>query len=191
MDIEQVLTTEKSEAYVCKVGETVSANNNPAVLTSSIHNPKLWWPNGYGDQSLYKVQVELLDEDGTVLETITKRIGLRTLTISQEKISWGKEFAFCVNGVENFCHRGEIIFRRTASIPGSHRRSRSIFWNPANVPNFNCVRVWGGGYYPSDHFYDLCDEMGLIVWQDLMFACNVYDLTEEFEDNITKEITEM
>lgn len=56
--------------------------------------------------------------------------------------------------------------------------------------NFNCVRVWGGGYYPSDHFYDLCDEMGLIVWQDLMFACNVYDLTEEFEDNITKEITE-
>lgn len=83
-------------------GETVSANNNPAVLTSSIHNPKLWWPNGYGDQPLYKVQVELLDEYGTVLETITKRIGLRTLTISQEKDLWGKEFAFCVNGVKIF-----------------------------------------------------------------------------------------
>ena len=123
----------KTETHVCKVGETVSANNNPAVLTSSIHNPKLWWPNGYGDQPLYKVQVELLDEYGTVLETITKRIGLRTLTISQEKDLWGKEFAFCVNGVKIFA-MGEIIFRRTASIPGSHRRSRSIFWNPANVP---------------------------------------------------------
>ena len=99
----------KTEAHVCKVGETVSANNNPAVLTSSIHNPKLWWPNGYGDQSLYKVQVELLDEDGTVLETITKRIGLRTLTISQEKDLWGKEFAFCVNGVKIFAMGGNYI----------------------------------------------------------------------------------
>ncbi len=170
-------------------GETVSANNNPAVLTSSIHNPKLWWPNGYGDQPLYKVQVELLDEDGTVLETITKRIGLRTLTISQEKDLWGKEFAFCVNGVKIFAMGGNYIpedciySRITPEV-------QKYLLESCKRANFNCVRVWGGGYYPSDHFYDLCDEMGLIVWQDLMFACNVYDLTEEFEDNITKEITE-
>lgn len=179
----------KTEAYVCKVGETVSANNNPAVLTSSIHNPKLWWPNGYGDQPLYKVQVELLDEDGTVLETITKRIGLRTLTISQEKDLWGKEFAFCVNGVKIFAMGGNYIpedciySRITPEV-------QKYLLESCKRANFNCVRVWGGGYYPSDHFYDLCDEMGLIVWQDLMFACNVYDLTEEFEENITKEITE-
>ena len=179
----------KTEAHVCKVGETVSVNNNPAVLTSSIHNPKLWWPNGYGDQSLYKVQVELLDEYGTVLETITKRIGLRTLTISQEKDLWGKEFAFCVNGVKIFAMGGNYIpedciySRITPEV-------QKYLLESCKRANFNCVRVWGGGYYPSDHFYDLCDEMGLIVWQDLMFACNVYDLTEEFEDNITKEITE-
>ena len=179
----------KTEAHVCKVGETVSANNNPAVLTSSIHNPKLWWPNGYGDQPLYKVQVELLDEYGTVLETITKRIGLRTLTISQEKDLWGKEFAFCVNGVKIFAMGGNYIpedciySRITPEV-------QKYLLESCKRANFNCVRVWGGGYYPSDHFYDLCDEMGLIVWQDLMFACNVYDLTEEFEDNITKEITE-
>lgn len=179
----------KTEAYVCKVGETVSANNNPAVLTSSIHNPKLWWPNGYGDQPLYKVQVELLDEDGTVLETIPKRIGLRTLTISQEKDLWGKEFAFCVNGVKIFAMGGNYIpedciySRITPEV-------QKYLLESCKRANFNCVRVWGGGYYPSDHFYDLCDEMGLIVWQDLMFACNVYDLTEEFEENITKEITE-
>ena len=179
----------KTETHVCKVGETVSANNNPAVLTSSIHNPKLWWPNGYGNQPLYKVQVELLDEDGTVLETITKRIGLRTLTISQEKDLWGKEFAFCVNGVKIFAMGGNYIpedciySRITPEV-------QKYLLESCKRANFNCVRVWGGGYYPSDHFYDLCDEMGLIVWQDLMFACNVYDLTEEFEENITKEITE-
>ena len=179
----------KTEAYVCKVGETVSANNNPAVLTSTIHNPKLWWPNGYGDQPLYKVQVELLDEGGAVLETITKRIGLRTLTISQEKDLWGKEFAFCVNGVKIFAMGGnyipeDCIYSRITP------ELQEYLLESCKRANFNCVRVWGGGYYPSDHFYDLCDEMGLIVWQDLMFACNVYDLTEEFEENITKEITE-
>ena len=179
----------KTEAYVCEVEETVSANNNPAVLTSTIHNPKLWWPNGYGDQPLYKVQVELLDENGEVLETITKRIGLRTLTISQEKDLWGKEFAFCINGVKIFAMGGnyipeDCIYSRITP------ELQEYLLESCKRANFNCVRVWGGGYYPSDHFYDLCDEMGLIVWQDLMFACNVYDLTEEFEENITKEITE-
>ena len=179
----------KTEAYVCKVEETASANDDPAVLTSTIHNPKLWWPNGYGDQPLYKVQIELLDENGAVLETITKRIGLRTLTISQEKDLWGKEFAFCVNGVKIFAMGGNYIpedciySRITPEV-------QKYLLESCKCANFNCVRVWGGGYYPSDHFYDLCDEMGLIVWQDLMFACNVYDLTEEFEENITKEITE-
>lgn len=158
-------------------------------LTSTIHNPKLWWPNGYGDQPLYKVKVELLDEDGEVLETITKRIGLRTLTISQEKDLWGKEFAFCINGVKIFAMGGnyipeDCIYSRITP------ELQEYLLESCKRANFNCVRVWGGGYYPSDHFYDLCDEMGLIVWQDLMFACNVYDLTEEFEENITKEITE-
>ena len=137
----------KTEAHVCKVGETVSANNNPAVLTSSIHNPKLWWPNGYGDQPLYKVQVELLDEYGTVLETITKRIGLRTLTISQEKDLWGKEFAFCVNGVKIFAMGGNYIpedciySRITPEV-------QKYLLESCKRANFNCVRVWGGGYYP-------------------------------------------
>lgn len=173
----------------CNRADHKSEAGGEITLTSTIHNPKLWWPNGYGDQPLYKVQVELLDENGTVLETIMKRIGLRTLTISQEKDLWGKEFAFCVNGVKIFAMGGNYIpedciySRITPEI-------QEYLLESCKRANFNCVRVWGGGYYPSDHFYDLCDEMGLIVWQDLMFACNVYDLTEEFEENITKEITE-
>ena len=74
-----------------------------------IENPKLWWPNDYGDQPLYIVRTTLLDEDGTSLESITRRIGLRTLTISQEKDEWGNEFAFCVNGVKIFTRGGNYI----------------------------------------------------------------------------------
>lgn len=178
-----------ADSCLCSEEEAQVPNNASTTLTSKIHNPKLWWPNGYGDQPLYKVKVELLDENGTVLETIMKRIGLRTLTISQEKDLWGKEFAFCVNGVKifamggNYIPEGCIYSRITPEL-------QEYLLESCKRANFNCVRVWGGGYYPSDHFYDLCDEMGLIVWQDLMFACNVYDLTEEFEENITKEITE-
>ena len=145
----------------------VLLNSNSVTLTGRIHNPKLWWPNGYGDQPLYKVKVELLDEDGEVLETITKRIGLRTLTISQEKDLWGKEFAFCVNGVKIFAMGGnyipeDCIYSRITP------ELQEYLLESCKRANFNCVRVWGGGYYPSDHFYDLCDEMGLIVWQDLL-----------------------
>lgn len=82
----------------------VLLNSNSVTLTGRIHNPKLWWPNGYGDQPLYKVKVELLDEDGEVLETITKRIGLRTLTISQEKRSLGKRVRVLCQWREDFCH---------------------------------------------------------------------------------------
>ena len=189
-DVERVGECKENVENKLEAGKTIECDcDREATLTSTIHNPKLWWPNGYGDQPLYKVKVELLDEDGAVLETITKRIGLRTLTISQEKDLWGKEFAFCVNGVKIFAMGGnyipeDCIYSRITP------ELQEYLLESCKRANFNCVRVWGGGYYPSDHFYDLCDEMGLIVWQDLMFACNVYDLTEEFEENITKEITE-
>ena len=161
--------SDREKSCVCSIEELGLRDSSSPALSSRIHNPKLWWPNGYGSQPLYKVQVELLDEYGTVLETIMKRIGLRTLTVSQEKDLWGKEFAFCVNGVKIFAMGGNYIpedciySRITPEI-------QEYLLESCKRASFKCVRVWGGGYYPSDHFYDLCDEMGLIVWQDLMFA---------------------
>ena len=152
----------------------------------AVENPRLWWPNGYGEQPLYHVRVEFLDEEGNVLETVEKRIGLRTLTISQEKDQWGSEFAFCINGLKIFT-RGANYIPEDCLYTRIRHKTQEYLLESCKKANYNCVRVWGGGYYPSDYFYDLCDEMGLIVWQDMMYACNVYDVTKEFALNCRQE----
>lgn len=160
--------------------------NGMAAVDFIIENPKLWWPNDYGDQPLYIIKTTLLDENGTNLECITKRIGLRTLTISQEKDEWGTEFAFCVNGVKIFTRGGNYIPDDCLYTRITEKKIDYLL-ESCRRAHFNCVRVWGGGYYPSDAFYDLCDEKGLIVWQDLMYACNVYDVTDAFAENCRQE----
>lgn len=152
-----------------------------------IENPRLWWPNGFGEQNLYTVTVKLLTTEGVELDTWSKRIGLRTITMDRSKDKWGEKFATCVNGVNIFAMGADYI-------PEDHllgrvtKETTKTLLEKAIFANFNSIRVWGGGHYPDDWFYDLCDEMGLIVWQDFMFACAVYDLTPEFEENITAEI---
>lgn len=151
-----------------------------------IEHPMLWWPNGFGRQDLYTVCVTLKQDD-VLLDTWERKIGLRTITMDRTKDQWGERFATCVNGVNIFAMGADYI-------PEDHilgRVNKEVTRNlleKAVFANFNCIRVWGGGYYPDDWFYDLCDEMGLVIWQDFMFACAVYDLTPEFEANIRAEI---
>lgn len=185
----QKLCVELSEDGADKPLRTKLCKTNAdgvAAVDFVIENPKLWWPNDYGDQPLYIVRTTLLDEDGTSLESITRRIGLRTLTISQEKDEWGNEFAFCVNGVKIFTRGGNYIPDDCLYTRITEKKLDYIL-ESCRRAHFNCVRVWGGGYYPSDAFYDLCDEKGLIVWQDLMYACNVYDVTDAFAENCRQE----
>lgn len=151
-----------------------------------IDNPLLWWPNGYGAQPLYTVEVSLIKNENTIIDTQSKRIGLRTVTMDRTPDKWGEKFATCVNGVNIFAMGADYI-------PEDHllgrvtKETTKTLLEKAIFANFNSIRVWGGGYYPDDWFFDLCDEMGLLVWQDFMFACAVYDLTPEFEENITAE----
>lgn len=185
----QKLCVELSEDGADKPLQTKLCKTNAdgvAAVDFVIENPKLWWPNDYGDQPLYIVRTTLLDEDGTNLESITRRIGLRTLTISQEKDEWGNEFAFCVNGVKIFTRGGNYIPDDCLYTRITEKKLDYIL-ESCRRAHFNCIRVWGGGYYPSDAFYDLCDEKGLIVWQDLMYACNVYDVTDAFAENCRQE----
>ncbi len=163
-------------------------------VTIRVENPKLWWVRGYGEQPLYDVKLEL-NYEGQVLETQVKRIGLRTLTVSTQKDADGKgsEFCFVINGVKIFSMGANYVpMDNLLSRVTRERIAEHIHW--AEDANFNTLRVWGGGYYPEDYFYDLCDEKGILVWEDFMVACaNIWfteEMAEEFRceaiDNLTR-----
>lgn len=149
-----------------------------------VENPKLWWPCGSGEQPLYMLKISLSGERDE--EEWRERIGLRTVTVSREEDQWGEEFAIVVNGVKIFAKGADYI-------PDDcfySRITREILERDVKAAvfaNFNCLRVWGGGFYPSEEFFDLCDEYGILIWQDLMYACNIYELTPEFIENIQAE----
>ena len=164
-------------------GTVFTAEGEKAVM--EIEDPALWWPNGLGDQPLYTVTVEL----GDGLDSWSRRIGLRTLTVTRKKDQWGESFSHCVNGVDVFAMGADYIPEDNLLPRVNPERTRRLL-EDAKAANMNCVRVWGGGYYPDDFFYDICDELGLLVWQDFMFACAVYNLTEDFEENIKAEFVD-
>lgn len=153
-----------------------------------IEEPRLWWPSGYGEQPLYTVKA-VLRKDGAVLDVWEKRIGLRTMTMAREEDEWGECFCHEVNGVKIFAMGADYIPEDNILPRVNKERTRHLL-EQAKAAHFNSIRVWGGGYYPSDDFYDCCDELGLVVWQDFMFACAVYDLTPEFEANIRAEFAD-
>ena len=153
-----------------------------------VPSPQLWWPNGLGAQPLYTVAVYLY-EDTTCVSISEKRIGLRTMTVNRQKDEWGESFAQCVNGVEFFAMGADYIPEDNIFARITPERTRRLLMQCV-AANFNSVRVWGGGYYPDDWFYDICDELGLVVWQDFMFACATYRLTPAFEASIRAEFVD-
>ena len=154
-----------------------------------IKNPQLWQPNGYGSQPLYTVKLILLSSRGVVLDSWERRIGLRTMTVKRQKDKWGESFAFEVNGAAIFAMGADYIPEDNILSRVTPKRTRKLL-EQCVAANFNTIRVWGGGYYPDDYFYDICDELGLVVWQDFMFACAVYNLTDEFDQNIREELAD-
>ena len=108
------------------------------------------------------------------------------MTVSREKDEWGEEFCHVVNGVKVFAMGADYIPEDNILARVTPERTRRLL-EDCKAANFNAIRVWGGGYYPDDAFYDICDELGLMVWQDLMYACAFYDLTPDFERSIRVE----
>ena len=157
------------------------------VIKCNIENPQLWWANGCGDQPLYKCRVILENASGETVDEDVKRIGLRTLTISQDKDQWGEEFCFKLNGKKIFAMGANYIPEDQIVTRCSEERTRYLL-EQCKKANFNFIRVWGGGYYPDDYFYDYCDENGLLVWQDFMFACSTFLLTDEFRNTVIEEV---
>ena len=158
----------------------VTAGGEPLTLT--VDDPQLWWPTGQGAQPLYDLNLELLTADGVTADTIDRRLGLRTVVLDRE----ADGFAVTSQGGQPLTRFGlrindRLIFTKGANwVPVDafiHGRGRAEYAPPleaAVAANMNCVRLWGGGIYEHEAFYDLCDELGLIVWHDFMFACDLY-----------------
>ncbi|NLF30700.1 MAG: glycoside hydrolase family 2 protein [Planctomycetes bacterium] len=156
-------------------------------VSLTIRKPVLWWPNGMGDQPLYEVLVDLVDADGIVLDTAGRRIGLRTLGLDRHPDEWGESFQFAVNGVPFFAKGGNWIPADQFPTRVTEADYRRLLGDCA-AANMNMIRVWGGGIYEPDLFYDLCDELGLCVWQDFMFACRPVPANDEaFVENVRLE----
>ncbi|MBB3975117.1 beta-mannosidase [Rhizobium azooxidifex] len=161
----------------------IGVNAGETVLTHLFHvdEPDLWWPAGSGGQPLSRVVVE------TPTETASRTVGFRQVEHLTDRDEAGSRFAFRINGREIFC-RGANWIPADALFSRVTREGVRDLLQSAVDANMNMIRVWGGGFYEPDWFYDLCDEMGLMVWQDFMFACNLYPSTPEFLDNVTAEV---
>ena len=152
----------------------------------SIINPELWWPNGSGGQKLYEVTGSLTFE-GQKVHSETRKIGIRTVELVNEPDDIGTSFYFKVNGEPIFMKGANMIPRSVFPSSVSDEQTLDLLVI-AKESHFNMLRVWGGGIYQSDRFYEICDSLGIMVWQDAMFACAMYPSDEDFLENVKVEI---
>ncbi len=157
-------------------------------LELPVADPQLWWPNGYGAQPLYHVEVQLCDGE-RVLDSRDFQVGLRTLELRREPDAYGESFIFVVNGVPIFAKGADWIPADSfpTRITGA---SLEHLIRSATKVHMNMLRVWGGGFYEEERFYDLCDRYGILVWQDFSFSCAIYPTEPEFFANVRHEAVE-
>lgn len=152
----------------------------------TVKNPDPWFPNGEGDQNLYVLAVNLSDKKGNTVDSVSKKIGIRTIElIKREKKE--NTFKLRINGRDIFA-KGVNWIPADSFLPRVDNDKYKQLLTLARDANMNIVRVWGGGVYESDYFYELCDELGLLVWQDFMFACGSYPEQKEFVNNVKEEV---
>ncbi|MBI1337901.1 MAG: glycoside hydrolase family 2 protein [Phycisphaera sp.] len=192
-EIERLRDTDlKLRATIQLDGQTVTtvecaANDTRPPLTATITDPQLWWPNNLGQQPLYEITVELLDAEGSTLDTLHKRIGLRTLRLDRQPDAWGESFRFVVNGVPFFAKGANWVPADAVQSRMTPDRYRALVRDAAAV-HMNMLRVWGGGLYEEDAFYDACDELGICVWQEFTFGGGVSPLDDPaFRDSVIAE----
>ncbi|WP_030753480.1 glycoside hydrolase family 2 protein [Streptomyces griseus] len=180
-------------AAVAGVVAETSFGGAETVLRLAVPEPELWWPRGHGAQPLYGLDVELLDEAGAPLDAWSRRIGFRTVTVDRSPDAHGTGFTFVVNGVRIFARGVNWIPDDVLPSRVTPERYRTRLAQAAGA-HVDLVRIWGGGIYEDDAFYDACDELGLMVWQDFLFACAAYpeeqplrgEVEAEARDNVVR-----
>jgi beta-mannosidase len=156
----------------------------------TVQQPRLWWPKGQGSQELYSDSWVLKSNVSGAAEILDKRdvrFGIRTSELINEADKWGTAYVIKVNGREVFCKGGDYIPQDIFPSRVNDSDLRKMVETMA-AANFNMVRVWGGGYYPDEEFFNACDELGIMVWQDFMFACAMYPGDPDFLANVKEEV---
>jgi beta-mannosidase len=187
-----------TEIFADKEGKyTLSVNNiihqiqlnkgkNTVGFPFTIEHPKLWQPNGWGDPHLYDIEISL-QKDSQILSHTTESIGLRTIELIQEKDGKGKSFYFKVNGNPMYA-KGTNWIPSDSFTPRITKEKYQKLIKDCKHAHMNMIRVWGGGIYEDDEFYKACDENGILVWQDFMFAGSFYPSDEDFVHNVKEEV---
>jgi beta-mannosidase len=172
-----------------QVIKQIDAGHDSLGREVEIAEPKLWWPKGYGAQNLYDVSVELYSS-GSFLEKATAKCGVRSVVLLQEPDEEGKCFIFVVNGLKVFC-KGANWVPTDSFLPRVTLERYKLLLGLAVEAHINMLRVWGGGVYEDDVFYDLCDKLGIMIWQDFMYACAAYPEEEWFLQEAKREAGEV
>lgn len=199
IDVEIIQRHEHGSAFLtpkveCDGGEVevkmTSPDGSVTVLAANLENevesPKLWMPNGQGEQNLYEISVTL-QEKGRICDEKTLKIGLREMKLVRKADEYGESFYHEVNGLDVFAMGADYIPEDNIFSRINPERTRALLAH-CKACNFNTIRLWGGGYYPDDFFFDICDELGIMVFFDLAFACSVYDPDEGMLESISLEI---
>jgi beta-mannosidase len=166
----------------------LSKGDNRVSVPVHIDHPQRWWPAGYGAQNLYHFQGRVI-ANGAVEAEAERDTGLRSVSLKRDKDKWGRAFAFIVNGVPIFAKGANLI--PPDSFPPRVTRTRlHHLLESARAANMNMLRIWGGGYYMSDAFYQMADRMGIMIWQDFMLGGAIPPYDKAFRDNARAEAVE-
>lgn len=163
----------------------LNQGENHLRMKFEVEKPRLWWPSGLGNQVLYNFQVHLVDGD-QLLDQQKIVSGIRQIELIQEADEIGESFFFRVNGKDVFIKGANYIPEDHFPVRYERDKIKQLLTDAAEV-HMNMIRVWGGGLYPNHDFYEICDSLGLMVWQDFMFACTVYPSDEDFLKNVKHE----
>ncbi|WP_445452895.1 beta-mannosidase [Flavobacterium sp. 25HG05S-40] len=159
---------------------------NVVAVSYAIQNPRRWWTNGLGEAFLYSFEITL-SKSNQKLDERHLDIGLRTIELVQDKDAIGKSFYFKLNGIPVFMKGANYIPPDSFLPTATDSVYKNIVKNAVDS-NMNMLRVWGGGVYADDAFYDACDKNGILVWQDFMFACAMYPGDADFIENVKQEV---
>ncbi len=165
--------------------KSLERGENNVSVPFEVESPRLWWSNGLGEQNLYSFKVRVTGVEGVVAEKEVTT-GLRSLKLVRKKDQWGESFGFELNGVPVFA-KGANIIPNDVFLPRANREVYEKMVSDAANANMNMLRIWGGGIYEDDVFFELCDKYGIMVWHDFMFACAMYPGNKEFLDNVREE----